>query len=93
MEKPFGKSVLLACQPDNSQSNEGSLPVLYNLLTEELLVSGYPLATLPLEYERHPIYQTLIGPSSVEAIPSAVPGMLFSSKKKYGGYTIHFGLE
>ncbi|OGM45293.1 hypothetical protein ABOM_006398 [Aspergillus bombycis] len=74
------------------QSNGSSLPVRYNLLTGELLASGYPLATLPPEYERHPIHQTLFGPLSIEAMPSAVPGMQFSSKKKYAGYAIHFGM-
>ena len=76
-----------------AQVTTESLCVHYNLLTGELLVNGVPLARLPSEYEFHPTYRALFGHSSVEVMPSALPGMRFSGKKNYAGYTIHFGMK
>lgn len=67
--------------------------VHFNLLDCELLVNGVPLARLPMQYERHPCYSTLFGNSSIEVMPTAVPGMQFSGKEEYHGYTLHFGIN
>jgi hypothetical protein len=75
------------------QDNSDPLWVHFNLLTGELLVNGLPLARLPSEYERHPTYRTLFGHSALEVMPSAVPGMRFSGKRDYAGYTLHFGID
>ncbi|KAL3412906.1 hypothetical protein V8F44DRAFT_645694 [Aspergillus fumigatus] len=72
------------------QSGHGiDLPVHYNLLTGELLVNGLPLARLPSEYERHDTYRTLFGQSSLEVMPSVIPGMHFACRKKYMGHTVN----
>lgn len=70
-------------------------PVLvhFNLLDCELLVNGVPLARLPAEYERHPLYPTLFGNSMIEVMPTAVPGMQFSGKQEFAGYTLQFGIS
>ncbi|KAH1900111.1 hypothetical protein KXV57_008631 [Aspergillus fumigatus] len=74
-----------------SQSEHGvDLPVHYNLLTGDLLVNGLPLARLPSEYERHDTYRTLFGQSSLEVMPSVIPGMDFTCRKKYMGHTVSF---
>lgn len=72
------------------QSRHGiDLPVHYNLLTGELLINGLLLAWLPSEYERHNIYRTLFRQSSLEVMPSVIPGMYFTCQKKYMGHTIN----
>jgi hypothetical protein len=72
------------------QSGHGvDLPIHYNLLTGELLVNGLPLARLPSEYERHDTYRSLFGQSSLEVMPSVIPGMHFASRKKYMGHTVN----
>ncbi|KAE8440778.1 hypothetical protein EG329_006578 [Mollisiaceae sp. DMI_Dod_QoI] len=76
-----------------SNGGIGSLTVHFNLLTGELLVNGLPLARLPLRYERHPMYRTLFGNTAMEVMPTAVPGMQFSGKKEYSGYTLHLSID
>ena len=76
-----------------SQHDFGPLWVHFNLLTAELLVNGIPLTRLPSRYESHPTYAKLFGLSTLEVMPTAVPGMEFSAKKTYAGYTIHFGMQ
>lgn len=68
------------------------LNIYFNLLTSELLVNGLPLDRLPSEYEGHSIYSTLFGDATLEVMPTAIPGMQFSGKEAYLGYTLHFGL-
>lgn len=76
-----------------SQRGLGSLSVHFNILTAELLVNGLPLARLPSKYESHPVYAKLFGRLTLEVMPTRVPGMEFSAKKAYAGYTIHFGMQ
>lgn len=76
-----------------SHSDFGSLSVHFNLLTAELLVNGNPLVRLPPRYERHPTYGSLFGHSTLEVMPTRVPGMEYSAKSAYAGYTIHFGMQ
>lgn len=73
--------------------NDRCAQVQFNLQSGELLVDGVPLNRLPTKYERHPMYRRLFGPSTIEVMPSHVPGMQFSSKKRYSGYVLHFGLS
>ena len=75
------------------QGDSDSLRVHFNLMNGELLVNGHPLDRLPLIYERHPTYRVLFGNSALEVMPTAVPGMQFSGKKDYAGYTLHFGFN
>ncbi|BCS24968.1 uncharacterized protein APUU_41412A [Aspergillus puulaauensis] len=72
-------------------TRSGRLPVHFNVLTGELLISGRPLARLPAEYESHVSYKTLFGQSPVEVMPSEVPGMQFSGQRKHMGCTVHLG--
>lgn len=67
--------------------------VHFNLLDSELLVNGVPLTRLPAQYERHPYYPILFGNSTIEVLPTPVPGMQFSGKEQYDGYTLHFGIN
>ncbi|KAK2606446.1 hypothetical protein QQS21_003139 [Conoideocrella luteorostrata] len=75
------------------RDSDRSAQVQFNLQTGELLVNGVPLDRLPTKYERHPMYRQLFGQSVIEVMPSHLPGMQFSSKKKYAGYILHFGLD
>lgn len=70
----------------------GQLQMHFHLLTGEFLVNGLPLARLPRVYENHETYQRLFGHAAMEIMPSAVPGMQFSSKNAWMGYTLHLGL-
>lgn len=70
-----------------------TLDVHFNLLTAELLVQGLPLARLPAEYLRHPVYPALFQRSSIEVMPTNEPGMDFSSKHAYRGHELSFGME
>ncbi|PHH88387.1 hypothetical protein CDD83_7603 [Cordyceps sp. RAO-2017] len=70
-----------------------SLAVQFNLLTAELLVNGRPLSRLPTKFEGHPCYETLFGKAMVEVMPTDLPGMQFSAKKSYNGYTVHLGMS
>ncbi|EGP82392.1 uncharacterized protein MYCGRDRAFT_51670 [Zymoseptoria tritici IPO323] len=74
-------------------AQDGGLSVQYNLLSGQLLVNGLPLDRLPANYEQCEGYQSLFGKSTVEVMPSSVPGMQFSSKTEHHGYNIHFGLS
>ncbi|TVY36417.1 hypothetical protein LSUB1_G007938, partial [Lachnellula subtilissima] len=75
------------------QDNSNGLWVHFNLLTGELLVNGLPLARLPLRYEQNPMYSTLFASCAMEVMPTSVPGLEFSGKKEYAGYTLHFGIN
>ncbi|CZR56907.1 uncharacterized protein PAC_06796 [Phialocephala subalpina] len=70
-----------------------SLSVHFNLLTGELLVNGLPLARLPQQYERHPMYRTLFGQLCLEVMPTTAQGMQFSGKKEFSDYILHFNIE
>lgn len=72
---------------------EELLAVHFNLLNGELLVNGVPLSRLPREYENHRMYRVLFGKIAIEVMPTTVPGMRFSAKKKVAGYTLHFGMS
>lgn len=76
-----------------SVEERDSVRVHYNLLSGELLVNGSPLANLPTEYEQCSAYRTLFSYSAMEVMPTVLPGMRFSTKKKYAGYTLHFGIS
>jgi hypothetical protein len=71
----------------------GSFTVCFNLLTAELLVNGLPLARLPPEFLKHPKYATLFGKSTLEVVPTNLPGMKFSANSTYRGYELHFGMR
>ncbi|OAA37893.1 hypothetical protein NOR_06970 [Metarhizium rileyi] len=66
--------------------------VQFNLESGELLVDGNPLNRLPNRYAHHPMYRILFGQSTMEVMPSHLPGMEFTSKSKYAGHILHFGL-
>ncbi|TKA61777.1 hypothetical protein B0A55_12708 [Friedmanniomyces simplex] len=62
--------------------------------TITLLVNGLPLDRLPHKYEDHASYRVLFGrATTIEVIPSAVPGLQFAAKRRYLGYELHFGLS
>lgn len=42
---------------------------------------------------RHPMYSSLFGKSSFEAMPDAVLGLRFSAKHAYCGYQLRFGMQ
>ncbi|KAK3110708.1 hypothetical protein LTR53_014728 [Teratosphaeriaceae sp. CCFEE 6253] len=67
------------------------LQVHFNILTGELLVNGLPLDRLPRHYEDHGSYRTLFGNSTIEVMPTVIPGMDFGAKRKYSGHKLHFG--
>lgn len=62
-------------------------------MTAELLVDGLPLARLPREYMRHPMYSSLFGKSTLEAIPDTTFGLEFSAKSAYRGYQLRVGMQ
>ncbi|KAI8962385.1 hypothetical protein F5Y11DRAFT_322850 [Daldinia sp. FL1419] len=71
----------------------GTLYVHFSLLTGELLVNGSPLGRLPRGYEQNPMYSILFGRSTLEVVPSPVPGMRFSSKRTFNGHSLDFDLD
>ncbi|WQF85211.1 hypothetical protein CDEST_10225 [Colletotrichum destructivum] len=66
--------------------------VHFCLLTGEFLVDGVPLNRLPKDYLDHESYKCLFGSLSAEIMPTPVPGMRFSLKRRYAGYLVHLGL-
>ncbi len=94
--QPTAGSVWVSLEKPQEQwlyTKSGTLPVHFNLLTAELLVNGLPLARLPSEYMRHPLYAPLFQKSTLEVVPTAEPGLRFSAKTSYQGYKLHFGME
>ncbi|PMB71344.1 hypothetical protein BM221_003811 [Beauveria bassiana] len=79
----------------STSSTEDALPlcIQYNLVTGELLVNGFPLSRLPSNYEGHSVYAKLFGKTSLEVLPTDMPGMMFSSKRTHFGYALFFGLS
>ncbi|KAI9655268.1 MAG: hypothetical protein M1829_000681 [Trizodia sp. TS-e1964] len=75
----------------SASSGSGSLQIHFNLLTSELLVNGRPLSRLPSDYESCHQYRTLFGRVTLEVLPTNVPGMQFSAKERYHGYSLYFG--
>ena len=73
--------------------NDAGLIVHYNVLTGELLVNGLPLDRPPRRYEEHSMWETLFGQSAVEVMPTSIPGMHFSAKRRFQGFDVHFGLD
>jgi hypothetical protein len=76
----------------SSDGDSDSFSVHFNLLTAELLVNGVPLAKLPAQYENHAMYPTLFGRSHIQVMPSSRHGFQFSSRHKYAGHLVHFGI-
>ncbi|KXH26599.1 hypothetical protein CSIM01_02900 [Colletotrichum simmondsii] len=74
-------------------STTSHLAVQFNLVTGELLVNGLPLDHLPHNYLSHLTYQNLFGRLSLEILPTAKPGMTFSSKRNYAGHAVNLGLD
>ncbi|KAK7696887.1 hypothetical protein SLS64_014115 [Diaporthe eres] len=70
-----------------------SMSVHYNLLSGELLVNGMPLDQPPKKYRDHPLYSTLFGRNVVEIMPSTTPGFQFSTKRKFGGFSVQLGMS
>ncbi|WDK18700.1 hypothetical protein CGRA01v4_09986 [Colletotrichum graminicola] len=66
--------------------------VSFNLITGELLVAGAPLDHLPHRYLTHDSYRYLFGRFSLEIMPTPVPGMQYSSKRRHAEYDVHLGL-
>ncbi|KAI5359080.1 hypothetical protein Slin15195_G067110 [Septoria linicola] len=66
--------------------------VHYNLLTGDFRVAGVGLKAPPLAYQNHETYKTLFGRSAVEVMSSNQPGMTFSAKGSYDGYSVHLGM-
>ncbi|KAH3956582.1 hypothetical protein HBH98_241660 [Parastagonospora nodorum] len=71
----------------------GSLPVHFNLLTGELLITGLPLARLPERYTKHPTYSVLFQKFLVDVGPTNEAGMQFSAKSTHYDQKLHFGME
>ncbi|KAK5677472.1 hypothetical protein LTS10_010044 [Elasticomyces elasticus] len=69
-----------------------TLRVHFNLITGELLVNGLPLDRLPRKYEDCTSYRTLFGSTTVEVMPTTVPGMDFAAKREFQGYEVQFGM-
>ncbi|KAK4892491.1 hypothetical protein LTR27_008955 [Elasticomyces elasticus] len=67
-----------------------TLRVHFNLITGELLVNGLPLDRLPGRYEDCASYRTLFGSTTVEVMPTTVPGMDFAAKREFQGYEVQF---
>lgn len=74
-------------------AHTASMTVHYNLLSGELLVNGLPLGQPPDKYRTHPQYTTLFGKAVVEIMPSSTPGFQFSTKRKFGGYSVQLGMS
>ncbi|KAF3031198.1 hypothetical protein E8E12_000087 [Didymella heteroderae] len=74
-------------------TTSGSLAVHFSLLTGELLINGHPLARLPSEYMKHPMYTPLFRNSTLEVVPTDRPGMKFSVKSTFKGCELHFGMK
>ncbi|TIC93966.1 hypothetical protein CH35J_009644 [Colletotrichum higginsianum] len=73
-------------------SLDAPMVVHFCLLTGEFLVDGVPLNRLPKDYLDHESYKSLFGSLSAEIMPTPVPGMRFSLKRRYAGYLVHLGL-
>jgi len=69
------------------------MTVHYNLLSGELLVNGLPLDQPPKKYRTHPLYSTLFGKAVVDVLPTTAPGFQLSTKRTYGDYAVHLGLD
>ena len=76
----------------DSEEENGSSAVHYDLLSGRLLVDGQPLGRLPSQYEKHDNYERLFGDSTVEVMPSNAAGLPFSATTPYFGYSIQFGM-
>ncbi|KJZ71039.1 hypothetical protein HIM_09566 [Hirsutella minnesotensis 3608] len=76
-----------------SSANAHQLVIDFNLVSGELLINGRPLARLPAEIEKRSSYKTLFGKTMIETVPATEPGMQFTAKKSYHGYTVSFGLR
>ncbi|CAG9949486.1 unnamed protein product [Clonostachys rosea f. rosea IK726] len=77
----------------SNQDGSSAVEVHYNVITAKLLVSGIPLGRLTSEYEAHQDYSILFGLSSVEVVPSAEPGMDFSSRRIIEGHQVHLAYD
>lgn len=75
------------------ETRSKSLQVLYNTMTGELLVNGSPLSRLPASYKSHPLYPPLFGRTTLDVMPSFLPGMSFSGKNTFQGYEVRFGMQ
>jgi hypothetical protein len=71
----------------------GLLTVYFDLLTGQLLVDGLPLARLPPEFMKHPVYPRLFGKTALAVAPTDYAGMKFSAKSAYRGFELHFGMK
>jgi len=65
----------------------------YNTLSGELLVCGTPLNSAPVQYTQKALYSTLFSNHLVDVLPSMIPGMQFSTKRLFDGYSVHMGLN
>lgn len=74
-------------------TQSASMRVHYNLLSGELLVNGLPLDQPPQPYRTHTAYSTLFGKTVVEIMPSTTPGFQFSTKRKFGGFSVQLGMS
>ncbi|KAF5620121.1 hypothetical protein F52700_11441 [Fusarium sp. NRRL 52700] len=71
----------------------GKLLVHVSILTGQLLVNGSPVSRLPQRYETHRDYQKLFGSTTMEVMPSNLPGMRFCMTKMIYGYTVHLRVQ
>ncbi|KAF5545127.1 hypothetical protein FMEXI_6178 [Fusarium mexicanum] len=71
----------------------GNLQVHVSLLTGQLLVNGSPVSRLSQKYETQREYQKLFGSTTMEVMPSNLPGMSFCATKKFHAYTVHLGMQ
>ncbi|KAI1337558.1 hypothetical protein F5Y15DRAFT_147782 [Xylariaceae sp. FL0016] len=90
LREPYDHWLESRTRPDE---HGNTLDVQLSILTGELLVNGYPLNKLPADYEADPIYPDLFGRSTLEVMPTTVPGMQFSAKQEFAEHKLHFGMS
>ncbi|GLA78843.1 hypothetical protein AtubIFM55763_000735 [Aspergillus tubingensis] len=88
-----GTQCCLHAQVMGESGGASGVGVYVNLLTGQLLINGRPLARLPSEFERHKTYQSLLGHSLVEVMPSDLSGLEYSAQRLHMGQTIYLGKQ
>jgi hypothetical protein len=85
--------ILLELKPP-SGSHQHTYYVHYNYIYGTLLIDGQEMSTLPLEYRRNALYQTVFGDRNPIVFPSPLSGMSWAvSEPMKGGQRIHLGFR
>ncbi|KAH6982286.1 hypothetical protein BKA56DRAFT_550226 [Ilyonectria sp. MPI-CAGE-AT-0026] len=75
------------------ETSFAQLEIRLNILTGELLVNGLPLSRLPWSYSNHPHYLRVFERLALDAMPSPLHGMDFSSTETFAGHKVHFSMQ